>query len=115
MFVHLRELKCPLCKGKDLEKLGEDKYRCRFCGLRFEIVDIVEEDEGEELVVSTAEDSVRYSVIGDSAIITCPYCGREIHLWIKASEGDPDWIDIIVIKGDQEVLDKVKLPPEDEE
>jgi len=119
MIIHLRELKCPLCGGKDLERLDEDKYRCRFCGLRFVIVDIVEEDKGEVLDVDIAEANVEYhhitSRVGESALITCPHCGREIYLWLRAPEGDPDWISIAVIKGDQEVLDKVKIPPEDEE
>jgi len=118
MIIHLRELKCPLCRGKDLEKLSEEKYRCRFCGLSFEVVDIVKENGEEKLAVSISETHIEYhhitSHIGESTFITCPHCRREIYLWIKALESDPDWIDIAVVKGDKKVLKKIKIPPEDE-
>jgi len=117
VLVCLRELKCPLCGSKNLEELDEDKYRCRFCGLRFE-VDIEEEDGEEKLVVDIGEAHAEYhhitSRIGESTFITCPHCGREIYLWLRTRELDSDWIDITVIKGDEKVLEKIKIPPEDE-
>lgn len=75
MSIHLHELRCPLCKGKDLEKLGKDKCRCRFCSLGFEVIDVVEAD-GEELIIDISEACIEYhhvaSHIGEGAFITCP-------------------------------------------
>jgi len=116
MIIELRELKCPLCKGKDLEKLGEDKYRCRFCGLSFKVVDI---DEEGKLMVDISATNIDYNNVasyrGATTLITCPHCGREIYLWFRTLELDPYRIDMAVIKGDPRVLEKVKIPPEDEE
>jgi len=113
VIVHLRELKCPLCGGKDLEELEyEYEYRCKFCGARF----TAEIEEGV-LSVDVSEGTVNYydvvSFRGDTTIITCPYCKREIYLWVKMV-ADTDIIDMVAIKSDEEVLEKVKIPPEDE-
>jgi len=112
MFVYLRELECPLCGGKDLEKLGENEYRCKFCGLDFQIVD-VDEEGNLEVDISTA--TVNYYDVEyerAEAIIKCPHCGRDIYLWLGALG---DLVEIVAIKGDQEVLDKIRSSLEDEE
>jgi len=113
VIVHLRELKCPLCGGKDLEELEHEdeythKYRCKFCGVCFTVDEIVE----GVLSVLVNEGSARVRFGGDDTIITCPYCKREIYLWVVPEE---DTIGIVAIKSDEEVLKKVKIPPEDEE
>jgi len=114
--VRLRELKCPLCKGRDLEELGEDRYKCRFCGLIFRVY--FEEEDGMVIEADISTASIDYNLVvgrGEGRLIECPHCGREIYMWFKTLESDPDWIDIVVVKGDSEVLEKVEIPPEGEE
>jgi len=95
-----------------LEKLGENEYRCKFCGLDFQIVDVDEEGNLEVDISAATVDY--YDVVYGRAeeIIKCPHCGRDIYLWFRTLG---DLIEIVAIKGDQEVLDKVFASPEDEE
>jgi DNA-directed RNA polymerase subunit RPC12/RpoP len=97
--MHLRKLKCPPCRSDNLEDLGKDKFRCEFCGVIFEAVK--EESGIVTIYVNKAivNDHHIASGLGDSALIECPYCRREIYLWLRTLEGDPGSISFIVIKG----------------
>jgi len=117
VLVRLRELKCPFCRNKNLKRTSGDKeksYTCTFCGAKITIV----EEEKNLIVVDVSETHIKYhhvtSRMGDSTFITCPHCGRIIYLWFKTLELDSDWINIVVLKGEEKVLDKVKIPPEED-